>query len=98
MNAYSEISAVNCAHHNTAQGCVLIPDDKRAPPADVETHMGPWGWQWRDGVHDIVLASPSSPRITIKALMDGIEKVGLLERTWVSRITNGEYLGCTWDV
>jgi hypothetical protein len=88
MSTYSGISVVNHTRHNTAQGSVLVPDDKQAPPTCVETHVGPWGWQWRGGMHDIVSASPSSRPITIKALMDDIEEVGALERNCVSRIAD----------
>ena len=50
--------------------------------------MGPWGWQWKDGVRDLVAVPPSELRITIKALMDDIEKVGALKGTRVSFITD----------
>jgi hypothetical protein len=37
--------------------------------------MGPWGWQWSDEMRDLV-STPASPgRMTIKTLMDAIEKV-----------------------
>ena len=82
MNAYLEMSAVNSTRPDTVQWFALAPEDKWVPP-DVEMHMGPWGWQWRDGMRDLASASPSPIRITIKALMDGIEKVGILERTCI---------------
>ena len=80
MNPYPGMPAINCARHSTAQGFVLVPEDNWVPPVYVETHLGPWGWQWRDGVRRLVSTPPSPIRITIKALMDSIEKVGALER------------------
>lgn len=76
MNAYSEMSANNYTYNSTVHGFTLVPEDKRTPPAYMETSMGPWGWQWRDGVRGLVLVPPSQTRITIKVLMDNIEKVG----------------------
>jgi len=93
-NAYSEIYAVNCTPHNTARGFFPVPGDEWAPPA----RAGPWGWQWRNDMHEIVSIPSSSVPISIKALFDSIEKVGAVERTCVSRIADGEHLDCAWDV
>jgi len=76
MNGYPDMPTINCIRYDTVQGFVLVPEDKWVSPIYVETHMGPWGWQWRVGVRDLVSVPPSSTRITIKALMDDIEKVG----------------------
>ena len=82
--AYSEMSAINCTRHDTFQGSTSVPGDMWVPPLYAEAHLGPWGWQWRDGMRDLVSTSPSSIRISIKALMDNIEKVGMLEEARVS--------------
>jgi len=60
--------------------------------------MGPWGWQWRDGVRELVSALPSPTRVTIKALMDDIEKVKDAEGYLVLFVADKECLGCTGDV
>jgi len=98
MDAYSEIYAVNRTRHNATQESVLVPDNRLVPRVYLGTHMGPWGWQWEDGVHNIVSASPSSRPITLDALMNGVEEVGALERTWVSRIANENHLDYAWGV
>lgn len=82
MNVYPEMYPVNCNPHDTVQGFTLVPEDKWVPTVYAETHMGPWGWQWKDGVRELATSvSSSSIRITIKSLMDDIEKVGTVERT-----------------
>ena len=98
MDAYPEIYSVNRTRHNTTRGSVLVPENMLLPQVYFGMHMGPWGWQWEDGVHDIISASPSSRPITLDALMDGVEEVGALERTWVSRIANENHLDYAWDI
>ena len=82
--AYSKMSAINCSPHDTFQGSTLVPGDKWVPPLYAEAHLGPWPWQWRHEMRDLVSTSPSSIRISIKALMDDIEKVGTFKGTRAS--------------
>ena len=84
MNAYSEVAAISYADHTTVQGFVLAPEDTWPPQIYTEMHPGPWGWQWKDGVRDLVLVPPSPTRITIKALMGDIKKVGMFGGACVS--------------
>ena len=98
MNPYIETSTANCTRHNAVQGFAVISDNKCEPREYMETNMGPWGWQWRDGVGDLVSASPSPIRVTIKTLMDDIEKVGISEKTCASLFADEECLECTRNV
>ena len=91
MNVYCDVSAVSSARQSTIHGFILVPEDKWVPPVYVETPTGPWGWQWREGVRGLVSTPPSPIRITIKALMDNIEKVGTLERARVPLIIDKEF-------
>ena len=97
MNPYYEMSTDSFCY-NTIQGFVLFPEDHGVSSVYVEAHMGPWGWQWRDGLRDLVSTPPSPTRITIKDLMDAIEKVNQA-RCCVLFITDERVCsGCAWDV
>lgn len=98
MNAYFEMSTAECNRRNTVQGYILVPGDKRVPPVGANTYMGPWPWQWSRLRNLVLSPPPRSIPITIKALMDDIEKVGTLGGTCVSLIADKEYLGRAWDV
>jgi hypothetical protein len=97
MNPGSEMTTFDHIRHNTFGGFILVPAGRQVVPSYVETDMGPWGWQWRGGARSLVSVPPASIPITIKTLMDDIEKVGRLQ-TPVMLITDDDRLGSARDV
>ena len=95
---YHEMPTPNLTQHDAAQGSVLPPDNNHVSSVSMRARMGPWGWQWRDGLRDVVSTSPSSARITIKALMNDIEKVKHAEGCRELFIVDQECSGRTRDV
>lgn len=98
MNSCPRMTTVDYARHDTAQGFIIVPKGRLIAPFYVETHLGPWGWQWRGGVSGMVSVPQPSIPITVKTLMDDIEKVGTLRRAHVLFITDEQRLGCARDV
>ena len=79
MNSCPGATTVNYTRHNPIQWFVPVPGDRRVVPFYTDTGLGPWGWQWRDGVRNLVSVPLPSIPITIKALMDDIEKVRTMQ-------------------
>ncbi|KAF9777728.1 hypothetical protein BJ322DRAFT_1095473 [Thelephora terrestris] len=74
MSSHSEMSTIYQTRYNPAQEYFFIQGREWVAPFYPDTYMGPWGWQWRNGVHNLVSTPPSPTSITIRALMDDIEK------------------------
>lgn len=89
MDTYYETSTPNSTNYSTTQKFSSM-ENNHVSSVYVGTHTGPWGWQWRGGVQPLISTSPSSTRITIKNLMDDIEKVKQAEGYRVLRIADKE--------
>lgn len=96
MSVYYETSTPNFPSYSTTQEFSLPPENHLSS-VYADAHTGPWGWQWK-GVQELVSTSPSSTRITIRDLMDDIEKVKYTEGCRGSFITDKECSECTGDV
>ena len=96
VNSHFEMFTVYSTRHNLTQGFSLVPGHGWVAPFNVDAYMGPWGWQWKRGVHRVVSVPPSPAPITTETLMDDIEKVRVSLKARVSSVTDMEFLGCSW--
>ena len=95
MNSYSDKTTFDYTCHNTDAGFTSFPAGRRVAPSDAD--MGPWGWQWRDGLCNLTSVSLEAIPIPVKTLMDDIEKVKMLYAR-VLLIANEGHSGRTGDV